>query len=125
MISKHLEKIFRSPEMYYDRKKFTRLDKNERIKPFSKKTLEELKKFIFSDMLQTYPSNKKKLSHLISIKEKINKEYINIIPGSDSGIKYIFEVFTNKSKREMASIFPTYGMINVYAKIYKYKFQFL
>ena len=123
MILKHLDKIYRSPDFHYDRKQFVRLDKNERVEPFSKKTLNDIKKFVSSDILQSYPSNKKTLVNLISKAERINSRYINVIPGSDAGIKYIFEIFASKTKRAMASIFPTYGMVDVYTKIYKYQFH--
>tara|TARA_Y100000590_G_scaffold438880_1_gene562207 strand:+ start:91 stop:1152 length:1062 start_codon:yes stop_codon:yes gene_type:complete len=122
MFSKHLLKLYRTSEPYHDRTKYIRLDKNERIKPFSKKIINDFKKISFSEILQTYPISKKLIKE-IAKKEKINEKYINIIPGSDGGLKYIFELFAGEKSRAMGSIFPTYGMIEIYAKIYKYNFH--
>jgi histidinol-phosphate aminotransferase len=122
MIVQHLKNINRAWQTYYDRSKYTRLDKNERNIPFSKKMINDIRKFAFNDILQSYPSSFKKLTNEISKRERIRKQYINVIPGSDSGIKYIFEVLSGSKKRTMAAVYPTYGMLDIYAKIYQYKF---
>lgn len=120
MINSHLKKINRTSNYNFDRSNYLRLDRNERTIPFSKKTLEEFKKNISSDIIQSYPMEINTLKTLLSKKEKINKKYINIIPGTDTAIKYLFEIFSDK-KKSIASIYPTYGMIDVYSKVYKYK----
>jgi len=126
MLLQHLKKLYRTAnwfgQTYYDRTKYVRLDKNERVTSFSKKIMNDIKGLVFSDILQTYPSSVEKLTKNISKKERVKKENINIIPGSDSGIKYIFEILSGGKKRAMASIYPTYGMLEIYAKIYRYKF---
>ena len=126
MFLQHLKNLYRTAnwfgQTHHDRIKYVRLDKNERVTPFSKKIINDVKGLIFSDILQTYPSSVEKLKKEISKKEKIKKENINVIPGSDSGIKYIFEILSGRKKRAMASIYPTYGMLEIYAKIYRYKF---
>ena len=120
MYKKYLKNIKRISPTNYDRSKFLRLDKNERNFPFSKKIIGNIKKLVSSEILQTYQSNTKNLVSHISKNEKIGKDYINILPGSDAGVKYIFEVFSNEKKSSAVTIFPTYGMIEIYAKIYKY-----
>ena len=120
MYQKHLTKITRTAQYNFDRSSFLRLDANERVIPFSKNILSKLKKIITNNILQSYPINPKKVINLISRKEKLNYKYINIVPGSDSAIKFIFEIFSGK-KTKVISIYPTYGMIEVYAKIYKQK----
>ena len=120
MLKKYLNRIKRTPHYNFDRSKYLRLDKNERIIPFNKKILIKLKKIISSSIIQSYPVEMHKLQNLISVKEKINKKYINITPGVEGAIKYIFEIFSD-GNRIAASIYPTYGMVNVYSKVYKYK----
>lgn len=120
MLLQHLKNLNRISQTNYDRTKFLRLDKNERNSPFSKKIIKDIKNLVSSETLQTYQSNTKKLVNYISKNEKISKDYINILPGSDAGIKYIFEVFSMKKKPSAATIFPTYGMIEIYAKIYNF-----
>jgi len=121
MPNKHLKKINRNSNYDFDRSKYLRLDRNERTIPFSKKILRDLKKNISNITIQSYPMGTDNLKVLISKKEKIDKKFINIVPGSDSAIKYIFEIFSLQKNRFVATIYPTYGMIEVYAKIYKNK----
>ena len=40
------------------------------------------------------------------------------MPGADSVLKYLFEIISKK-KGNVLTIYPTYGMIDVYSKIYK------
>ena len=120
MFNTHLSKISRISNYTIDRSLYSRLDANERTIPFKKKDISELKKYITSDLLQSYPSHKEGLIKLISKKEKVNKKYINLIPGADPGIKYIFDIFSAQ-KGNVLSIYPTYGMIEIYCKTHKYK----
>lgn len=120
MFNKHLKKIDRTSYYNFDRSKYLRLDRNERTIPFNEKVLKDLKNNIFSNTIQSYPMEVDKLKKLISKKEKFNQKYINIVPGTDAAIKYIFEIFAVKN-RSIVSIYPTYGMINIYSKVYKYK----
>ena len=117
MFKSHLEKISRTSSRLHNRKNFLRLDKNERVIPFDQKTIKSIQKLVTNDILQIYPENFDKTLTYISRKEKIDKKFINLVPGADSGIKYLFEVLSYKKK--VISIFPTYGMIEVFAKVYK------
>ena len=121
MISNHLYKIKRTSNYdFLNRENFFRLDRNERNFQFSKNILKKLQKTITNYSLQAYPADKKKLITRLALSEKLNSKYIEIVPGADSALKYIFELFSfNKSS--LSSIYPTYGMIDVYAKIYKSK----
>ncbi len=120
MYQKHLTNIIRTSQYNFNRTPFLRMDANERLIPFNKKILIDLKKIITNDILQSYPTNPEKVINLISRKENLKKKFINLVPGSDGAIKYIFEIFSSK-KNKIISIYPTYGMIDVYSKIYKYK----
>ena len=120
MFHKHLKNIKRTSQYNFDRTHFLRMDANERVKPFEKKIISNLKGIINNNILQSYPTTPQNLINLISKKEKLEKKYINLVPGSDSAIKYIFEIFSRKNNK-IVSIYPTYGMIDVYSKIYQFK----
>ena len=120
MKQNHLKNILRTSQYSYDRNSFLRLDANERVIPFKKKIILDLKKIISNITLQSYPTTSQTLIDLISNKEKINSKYITVVPGSDSAIKCIFEIF-NSGNKKIISIYPTYGMLDVYSKIYKFK----
>jgi len=120
MFNSYLKKISRISNYSINRSLFLRLDSNERTIPFNKKDISELKNFIKSDLIQSYPSSKERLVGLISKRERIDKKYINLIPGADPGIKYIFDIFFSQ-RGNVLSIYPTYGMIDVYCKTHKYK----
>lgn len=119
MFNNYLQKISRISNYNINREMYLRLDSNERIIPFKKKDMKKLNKFISSDLLQSYPSTKEKLIRLIAKKEKISKKYINLVPGADAGIKYIFDIYSGQ-KGQLISIYPTYGMIDVYCKTHKF-----
>ncbi len=121
MISNHLFKIKRTSNYdFINRSKFYRLDRNERNFPFPKNVIKNLYKSISDYSLQAYPGDKINLISYIAKLEKLNKRFIEIIPGSDTAIKYIFEIFSFK-KSKFTSIYPTYGMLEVYSKIYRSK----
>ena len=122
MEQKHLKKISRTSQYSYDREPFLRLDANERVIPFKGKIVSDLKKIITNNVLQSYPTSSENLIKLISKKERLNRKFITLVPGSDSAIKYIFEIFNN-GKKKVISISPTYGMLEVYSKIYKFKLK--
>ena len=94
MFQNHLSNIYRTSQYNFNRKFFLRLDANERVVPFRKKTIEDIKKIIDSNILQSYPSNPKKIEFIISKKENLPSKYINLVPGADSAIKYLFEIFS-------------------------------
>ena len=116
MFNSYLQKISRVSNYSINRESYLRMDANERIIPFKKNHLNKLKTFISSNLLQSYPSTKKNLISLIGKKENINKDYINLIPGADAGIKYIFDIYSGQ-KGELISIYPTYGMVRFIVKL--------
>ena len=114
-----LTKINRSNPELIDRSKFLRLDKNERVIPFEKKFLKILKKKINTFNLTAYPDTFK-IKKLISKKNKVNVNNIFISAGSDLSLKTCFELFT-KSKDKVIVLEPTFGMVDVYCKLYNLK----
>ena len=107
----------------FKRNNFLRLDKNERNFEFDKSILKKIKKVISSSLIQSYPENLINLKNVIAKKEKINEKFISVTPGADGALKYIFEVFENKQEKKVSSIFPTYAMLEVYTKIFGFKFK--
>ena len=122
--NKNLLKILRDDDYNFDRSKFLRLDRNERVIPYEKKDLDNIKEIVNDYFLQAYPSYKGDLLRSIRIKNKLNnkKNYdVTISPGADISIRYIFELFTHANNKKILSISPTYGMVNVYARIFNFK----
>ena len=100
-----------------DKSKYLRLDANERVIPFSKKEINKFTKVVKDFYLQSYPLERKKIISKLAKMEKINLNEISITPGADTSLKYLFEIFSSR-KGVVATIYPTYGMVDVYAKIY-------
>ena len=124
MIKTSLDSIFRDTGYQnIKRNLYKRLDRNERNYPFDKKILSKLKKKITDYNLQAYPDQKLELIKKISKIENLSSNFIEIVPGSDGALKYLFEVFANKKKKinRVSFLYPTYGMVEVYSNIYKFK----
>ena len=120
MFDNRFLKIPRDSKYNFDKNKFLRLDANERIIPFSNIDYKFIKRSITSYNLQAYPTNRETVVKLIGKREKISINQISITPGADSVLKYVFELISHK-KGGVLSVYPTYGMIDVYCKIYKKK----
>jgi len=120
MFNKKILNLKRNYEIDFNKKKFLRLDSNERVIPFSKKELSKLKNCLNDFSIQSYPSYRKKVKKLISKKENLLQENFTLSPGIDLTLKYIFEIFLKK-KGNILTLYPTYGLIDVYAKIYQKK----
>ncbi len=120
MFNSRFLKIPRDSKYNFDKNKFLRLDANERIIPFSNIDFRLLKKCITNYSLQAYPTNRETVAKLIAKKEKISIDQVSITPGADSVLKYVFELISH-DKGEVLSVYPTYGMIDVYCKIYRKK----
>ena len=120
MIKNHIKNIFRDSEVNIDRSKYLCLDANERSIPFSKNQLSNIKKNITSNVIQSYPKDKKNVLKLISKSERVNTNFVSCFSGTGTALKYIFEALSYKENK-ILSILPTYGMIKIYAKLYKLK----
>ena len=100
-------------------KKYLRMDKNERLDNYSQKVINKFKKNLTSEDIVNYP-NEQNLINSLSKFLKVGKNKILITPGSDAGLKYIFETFINK-KTTVASLSPSYAMFEFYCQLYKCK----
>jgi len=116
-MKKHwIKNIIRIPPNDIDRSKFLRLDKNERVINFEKKFLSYIKKSINTYEIAAYPDINK-IYKLLSKELKIPQNMICLTAGSDIALKMCFEYFTGIGDK-IITLEPTFGMVDVYAKIY-------
>ena len=113
---KKIDKIFRIRNTLSRYKKI-RLDKNERLADFESYFINKIKKKINSDYLNTYPEVEP-LYEIFSKKFHLNKEMFVITAGSDMAIRSCFELIV-RSGDKIITLFPTYGMVDVYAKLFE------
>lgn len=115
----HIEKIWRKNHNLKSREKFYRLDKNEMVTDFEISFLKKIKKKISSFHINAYP-NINEVYKKLAKNLKVNSDNIILTSGSDLAIKNCFELFVRK-ENEIITINPTYGMINVYSKLFQAK----
>ena len=111
---KQIKKIYRKENLIFDRTKYIRLDKNERVNSFQKFFLNRIKSKLNSNTITTYP-NLKKIYLKLSKSLNLNIKNIIITNGSDLAIKNCFELITKPNSR-VITLNPTYGMVDVYCK---------
>ncbi len=97
----------------FSRKTYLRLDKNEKVNNFKDILLRKINLSSFD--LSAYPEVAK-IYNLISKKLKIPEKQVLITPGSDFGYRVCFELFCKKRKN-IICLEPTFGMVEVYAKL--------
>ncbi len=114
---KYLDKIHRLRDGKIDRHNKIRLDANERVSPFDKSFIRLIKNKINSNYFTAYPEVDS-LYNLLGKKLRCKKENIFLTSGSDTAMKHCFEVFT-KPKSKIITLEPTFGMVNVYAKLFQ------
>jgi histidinol-phosphate aminotransferase len=113
---KNLLKLNRITNECLNQDEYLRLDKNENLKGFSDKALQDIQKIVTSDFLTAYPDAGplyKKLAQCLNIPQ----EQIYLSAGSDAGIKAVFEVYVEPAD-EVVIIHPTYAMYYVYSKMF-------
>lgn len=113
-----IKSLTRDRANYSSRKNFLRLDKNERVDSFDEKLFKKIK--ISSFDLTAYPETGKIYKYLSNYL-KIPKEQLILIPGSDFGLRICFEYFCNSTKKKIITLNPTFGMVEVYSKLYNLK----
>ena len=116
---KKVESILRIRPSTKTRHGKIRLDKNERISEFEISFLNKIKKKITSEYFTTYPEVEP-LYDVLSKKLRIKKDMLVLTAGSDMAIRNCFELFV-KSGDQVITIYPTYGMVDVYAKLFEAK----
>ena len=116
---KHIKKISRYRGIFDTRLNKIRLDANERVSGFERKFLNLIKKKITSTHLIAYPEIEK-LYDLFAKRFKLHRENFLITSGSDAGIRHCFELIVKPNKK-IISINPTFGMVDVYSKLFMAK----
>jgi len=96
-----------------------RFDRQERISPLPKEFCNKIVKNFKSEYVTCYPDLNniyKKVAKFL----KVKVENILLTSGSDIAIKNCYELLIRK-KDEVVTIYPTYGMTNVYANLFQAK----
>ena len=114
-----IDKIFRFRGVSKTRHDKFRLDANERISDFDKNFISKIKTKINSTYLTAYPETEQ-LYDIFEKKFKLNRKMFLLTAGSDIAIKTCFELLVKPSDK-IVTIYPTYGMVDVYAKLYQAK----
>ncbi|MDA9650314.1 aminotransferase class I/II-fold pyridoxal phosphate-dependent enzyme [Candidatus Pelagibacter sp.] len=103
-----------------DLKNGLRLNRNERVLNYENNLLEKIFKKNQRYNLAKYPDHSQ-LYNNISKFFKIKKENFLLTSGIDGGLKTIFETLT-KPGDKICALHPSYGMYEVFSKIFKTKF---
>lgn len=102
----------------FSRKNFLRLDKNERVSDFTSKIINKIQLDSFD--LTAYPETGKIYAELSKL-NKLSKENFVLTAGSEFGIRMCFEYFCTNKKKKIITIEPTFGMVEVYSKLFNLK----
>ena len=100
------------------RKDYLRLDKNERVSNFTSKIINKIQLDSFD--LTAYPETGKIYKQLSKI-NKLSKENFVLTAGSEFGIRMCFEYFCTNRKKKIITLEPTFGMVEVYSKLFNLK----
>ncbi len=101
------------------RLKKIRLEKNERVSEYEDYFLKKIKSKLRSEHISAYPEVEEIYS-ILARKLSINSDQIVITAGSDLAIKNCFELFISPGD-EIVTLNPTYGMVDVYSKLFQAK----
>ena len=112
---RQIKNLKRDDLSFFSRKKYIRLDKNEKVDVYGKDIFKKINLSPFD--LSAYPETGivyKKLA-------KINKISINnliLTAGSEFGIRMCFEYFCYNKSKKIITLNPTFGMVDVYSKLF-------
>ena len=116
---KTIDNLERFRGIYPTRLNKIRFDAKERVSEFENQFIKLLKKKIKSHHFTAYPEVEE-IYDLISKFNKLKRENIMVTAGSDIGIRHCFELFT-KPNSKVITLSPTFGMYDVYCKIFRVK----
>ena len=94
-----------------------RLEKNERVSNYDSKFLYKIRKSLLSENISAYPEVEE-IYLLLAKYLSISPEMLVITAGSDLAIKNCFELLVSPGD-EVITLNPTYGMVDVYAKLFQ------
>lgn len=113
----HIDSIKRFRGIKDTRLNKIRLDANERVSDFNIKFVNSLKRKINSKYLSAYPEIEQ-IYDLLKKNYGFKSSNYFVTAGSDSGIRHCFELFAKK-KGEIICLSPTFGMYEIYSKIFQ------
>ncbi len=120
---KWLKDIYRLKNESKTRHKFLRLDKNEKIETLPKKKWNAFLNQLTQNDFCAYPEVDRIYKRL-SEKIKIKENNIYLTSGSDTSIRFFFEIFTSIKSKVLTSN-PCFPMYKVYSKINKNNLIFI
>jgi len=112
----HIKRVERIPDRFEPRQGLVRLDKNERVIPFPKDTLDALLRTLTSGDLTAYPAVEP-MYRLIAEWLDVPRECVLLTSGSDQAIKSVFEVYVEAGD-VVALPRPTFAMYGVYCGLF-------
>ncbi len=116
---KSLKNIKRKRNPLYSRFQKIRLEKNERVSIYDSDFLKKIKFSLKSEHISAYPEVEE-LYKLLSKKLSVSSDMIVLTAGSDLAIKNCFELLVSPGD-EVITLNPTYGMVDVYSKLFQAK----
>lgn len=111
-----IQNLNRADDRGSGREGFYRFDKNERVVPIPHHILTEIVEELSGDDLMSYPNQQHFYNDLGDFYQ-VPLENLLVTGGSDVGMKYFFEVFTQPGD-ELVYLDPTYAMVSVYAEMH-------
>jgi len=120
LVKQHIKELKRVRPAQ-DRAGFLRLDMNENPEGLPQEFFSRVMKKITPEMLAMYPEPEK-LTQVIANRLDVRNENIIVTNGSDEAIKSIFEVFSKEGSK-FVSVYPTFEMYMVYAKMFNMKIE--
>lgn len=100
---------------FFSRKKFIRLDKNEKVDLYGKNIFKKINLSPFD--LSAYPESGAVYKKIAKI-NKISINNIILTAGSEFGIRMCLEYFCHKKNKKIITLNPTFGMVDVYSKLF-------
>jgi len=116
---KSLNLLERKRNPLNSRMKKIRLEKNERVSNYNSKFLSKIRKNLLSENISAYPEVEE-IYLLLAKHLSVSPDMLVITSGSDLAIKNCFELLISPGD-EVITLNPTYGMVDVYSKLFQAK----
>ena len=116
IIKKEIKSLTRIQDFFDQRYEYLRLDKNERLLPFSQKDLAQFKKKINSESLSGY-GELGAAYRALARALKVKTDQLLLASGSDLAIKSVYEACVERGDNVVLHL-PSYAMYRVYANMF-------
>jgi histidinol-phosphate aminotransferase len=108
--------VYRTPEPVPLPPEMIRLDRNERVGPYSQETATAIFSCLTASSLSDYPDNSNLYRTLVR-RTSLPRERLLLVPGSDAAFRALAHVFVQPGDR-VAMLEPSYQMYPVYARMF-------